>query len=251
MDGDLKGRVAIVTGAARGIGRAVAIRYAQAGARVVVADHDRQHGEETQALLESLGAEAMFHPIDVRDAAAHEELVAATLKRFGGLDVACNNAGISGGVAPLAEYPIAVWKEVLDINLSGVFYGMRTQIPAMLRRQGGAIVNIASVLGAVTYVGAPAYTAAKHGVIGLTKSAAFDYGRQCIRVNAVLPGFIDTPLLETVLQPDARGEIEQRHLLGRLGTVDEVAELVSWLSCARSSFSTGGAFPVDGGYLAQ
>jgi len=248
---ELAGKIALVTGAAGSIGRAIALAYAGAGASVVVADRDEQGGILTRRAVEAIGGAALFHPLDVRKAEDHTTLVAATLDRFGRLDMACNNAGISGGISPLADYPLHVWADVIDINLSGVFYGMRSQIPAMLAVGGGSIVNIASVMGLVTFVGNPAYTAAKHGVIGLTKSAAFDYGRSGIRVNAVAPGFIDTPLLKTVLQDDEFAEVERRHLLGRLGRPEEVAELVLWLSSPRSSFSTGGTFTVDGGYLAQ
>ncbi|MCU0625724.1 MAG: glucose 1-dehydrogenase [Gemmatimonadaceae bacterium] len=250
--GLLAGRVALVTGAGSGIGRAVALAYARAGARVVVSDIDEQGGEETvRAIAAHDGApEAFFMRADAASAQDHEALVAATTERFGALHVACNNAGIGGELSPVAEKTLDGWRRVIDVNLTGVFYAMRAQLPAMLAAGGGAIVNMASILGQVGTVGASGYVAAKHGVIGLTRAAALEYAAQGVRITAVGPGYIDTPLL-TALPDDARAGLVALHPVGRLGRAEEVAELVLWLSSDRASFVTGSYHPVDGGYLAQ
>lgn len=173
------------------------------------------------------------------------------MKAFGGLDIAVNNAGIGGPSAPVGEYPLDGWEKVIAVNLSGVFYGMRYQIPAMVARGGGSVISIASVLGQVGFRNSSAYVAAKHGVVGLTKNAALEYGPQKVRVNAVGPGFIRTPLLEKNLTPEAMKALESMHALGRLGESQEIAELVTWLATNSSSFVTGAYYAADGGYLAQ
>src|SRR5690606_1024970 len=230
--------------------RAIALACAREGARVVVSDVAVDTGQETVKLIGEAGGEAHFVEADVSKPQAHEALVRATLDRFGALHAACNNAGISGDIAPLAEYPLDNWDLTVGINLSGVFYGLRAQIPAMVDGGGGAIVNMASILGQVGSAGSAAYVAAKHGVVGLTRAAALDYAAQGLRVNAVGPGYIDTPLLEN-LPPEARDALIGLHPIGRLGRAEEVAELVVWLSSDRASFVTGAYYPVDGGYLAQ
>lgn len=251
MSNLLQNKIAIVTGAGSGIGRAIADQYAAEGARVVVSDIDDRAGNETAGRLRDTGAQVIYVHADTSKPADNEALVAAAVKAFGGLDIAVNNAGIAGPSAPVGEYPIEGWDKVIGVNLSGVFYGMRYQIPAMVARGGGAIINIASILGQVGFRNAGAYVAAKHGVVGLSQNAALEYGPQKIRVNAVGPGFIRTPMVENNLPPAVLTQLASMHALGRLGESAEVAELVSWLASDRASFVTGAYLAVDGGYLAQ
>jgi NAD(P)-dependent dehydrogenase (short-subunit alcohol dehydrogenase family) len=248
----LNDKVAIVTGAASGIGRAIALAYAEARARVVVSDTDTAGGEGTVALVRKIGRDALFAQADVSAAEDCIKLVERTVATYGRLDIACNNAGIGGELAPTADYPLEAWDRVIAVNLSGVFHCMRAQIPAMLKGGGGAIVNIASILGAVGFANAPAYTAAKHGVLGLTKAAAQEYGAQGIRINAVGPAFIHTPMIERLeSDPATLAGLIGMHPIGRLGTPEEVAALVLWLSSPAASFATGAYYPIDGGYLAR
>lgn len=248
---EFTGKVALVTGGASGIGRAVAEMYAREGAHVVVSDIDEVAGQEIITGIIDNGGEAAFIRADVSKAQDCQALVAQTVERFGGLDMACNNAGIGGEANVTGEYSIEGWQRVIDINLNGVFYCMRYEIPAMLEK-GGSIVNMASILGQVGFATAPAYVAAKHGVLGLTKTAGIEYARFGVRVNAVGPAFIRTPMLDPLLADEAtKNMLVSLHPIGRLGTSDEVAELVMWLSSERASFATGTYYPVDGGYLAQ
>ena len=246
----LQGKTAIVTGAGSGIGRSVAQLYASEGANVVVSDINEQEGEETVAQIRAAGGEAFFVKADASNPDDNQKLVAATVEKYGALHIACNNAGIGGPAAPTGEYPVEGWDKVIAINLSGVFYGMRYQIPAMLQSGGGTIVNMASILGSVGFAMSPAYVAAKHGVVGLTKNIALEYGSQNIRANAVGPAFIITPLLKDFDEATFKW-LESKHPAGRLGQPEEVAELVLFLSSDKASFINGSYYPVDGGYLAQ
>jgi NAD(P)-dependent dehydrogenase (short-subunit alcohol dehydrogenase family) len=246
------GKVALVTGAASGIGRAVALGYAREGARVVVSDVDELGGQETVNQIRQAGREAAYFHADISDPAACQALVDFTLKTYGRLDIACNNAGIGGESNPTGAYSAAGWDKVIGVNLSGVFYCMRYEIPAMLQNGGGAIVNMASILGQAAFPGAPAYVAAKHGVVGLTKTAALEYSAQGIRINVIGPAFIQTPMIAALENdPDLNAMLVSKHPIGRLGKPEEVAELVIWLSSEKASFVTGAYYPVDGGYLAQ
>jgi NAD(P)-dependent dehydrogenase (short-subunit alcohol dehydrogenase family) len=209
-------------------------------------------GQETVGEIEAGGGAAFFVRADVSSPVDCEAQVQAALERFGRLDCACNNAGIGGESNMTAEYSVEGWQKVISINLSGVFYCMKYQIPAMLKSGGGAIVNLASIPGQVGFGGSPAYVAAKHGVVGLTKTSALEYATQGIRVNAVGPAFIRTPLIaELEKDAAANAALVARHPMGRLGEEQEVAELVIWLSSDKASFVTGAYYAVDGWYLAQ
>lgn len=248
---NLENKVAIVTGAASGIGKAIAILFAAEAVKVVVSDIDEKAGNETVAQIKANGGDAYFIKADASIPTDSELLVEDTVKHYGGLHIAVNNAGVAGPSFPTGEYPIDGWDKVISINLSGVFYGMRYQIPAMLKSGSGSIINIASILGSIGFANTPAYVAAKHGVVGLTKNAALEYASKNIRVNSIGPGFIMTPLLENNLDEAALKYIETKHPIGRLGKSEEVAELALWLASSKSSFVTGSYYLVDGGYTAQ
>jgi NAD(P)-dependent dehydrogenase (short-subunit alcohol dehydrogenase family) len=250
MSSILENKIAQVTGAGSGIGRAVAIAYAAAGAKVVVSDINRDGGEQTVALIQQAGGDALFVLANTSLPLDNEALVAATVKHYGALHIACNNAGVSAPPADVGDYEIENWDKVIGVNLSGVFYGMRYQLPALLASGGGAIVNMASILGQVATPQNSAYVAAKHGVVGLTKAAALEYATRGIRINSVGPGYIDTPLLQTMSE-EARAPLIAQHPIGRLGKSEEVAELVVWLSSDKASFVTASYYAVDGGLLAR
>jgi NAD(P)-dependent dehydrogenase (short-subunit alcohol dehydrogenase family) len=244
-------KVAIVTGAGSGIGKAIAILYAAEGAKIVVSDIDEGGGYETVDEIKKNGGTAIFVKADTSKPGDSERVVQEAVAQLGGLHIAVNNAGIGGPLSPVGEYPVEGWDKVIGINLSGVFYGLRYQIPAMLKSGGGSIVNIASILGKVGSRGSCAYVAAKHGVIGLTETAALEYADQKIRINAIGPGYIITPLLTKALNDAQMKALVGLHPMGRLGTSEEVAALALWLNSDQASFVTGSYYNVDGGYLAQ
>jgi NAD(P)-dependent dehydrogenase (short-subunit alcohol dehydrogenase family) len=246
----LENKVAIITGAGSGIGKAAAELFAKEGAKVVVSDISEENGYNTVEGIKKNGGEAFFVKADSSKPEDNEALVKQTVEKYGRLDIAVNNAGIGGPLGLTGEYPIDGWKKVIDINLSGVFYGLRYQIPAM-QPTGGSIVNIASILGNAGTKFSPAYVAAKHGVVGLTKAAALEYADKKIRINSVGPGYIKTPLVMNSIDKDTLNALVGLHPIGRLGESEEIAELILWLASSKSSFVTGAYYAADGGYLAQ
>lgn len=246
----MKGKTVIVTGAGLGIGKAIATRFASSGANVVVADFNEEAGDKTVKEITARGGAALFIKTDVSQAAECEQLVKKTVERFGQLNYAVNNAGIGSKGVETGVFPIESWDREIATNLSGVFYGMRYQIPEMLKGGGGAIVNISSVLGVTATPLSVAYIAAKHGVIGLSRTTALEYAQQNIRINAVGPGYTDTPLLSKYSE-EKRARVIGRHPMGRLARPEEIANMVFWLCSDEASFATGAYYPVDGGYTAQ
>jgi len=260
------GKVALVTGAAAGIGRASAQAFANEGAEVVVADIAVQGGEETVQSIMKNGGKAMFIQTDVTRADAVELLVGQIIKRFGRLDFAHNNAGIEGATSATADCTEESWDRTIAVNLKGVWLCMKHEIPQMLRQRGGVIVNTASVAGLVGVKGFCAYSASKHGIIGLTKTAALDYARHNIRINAVCPGLINTAMLERVVAGQMADDSSEAHSISqkaveayassqqpvkRMGTPEEVAAAVIWLCSDAAAFMTGQTLVMDGGYTAR
>ncbi len=247
------GKVALVTGAASGIGRASALVFGREGARVVVADVDAEGGAETVDLVRKAGAEASFVQADVSRESDVASLIEQTLATFGRLDCAHNNAGLSGTATPLHELRIEDWSRILAVNLTGVFLCMKHEIPQMIAQGGGTIVNTSSGAGVVATPGLAHYSASKHGVLGLTKTAAHENARTGIRINAVCPGSVDTPMLRAAM---AGNEAIEKMVLrgqptGRLGRPEEIAEAVVWLCSERASFVTGESLLVDGGSVSR
>jgi NAD(P)-dependent dehydrogenase (short-subunit alcohol dehydrogenase family) len=249
--GALEGKVAVVTGAAMGIGRASAEIFAREGAKVVVADIDVDGGHDTVAGIEAAGGEASFIRTDVSDRSEVWAMVEHAVATYGGLDCAHNNAGIAAPLAKLADYPDDGWDRTLAVMLTGVYHCMKAEIPRMLERGGGAIVNTASGVGLVGYPGQAAYTASKHGVLGLTKVAALDYGAQGVRVNAICPGTARTPMVDDAVRrdPTIDAYLKTWHPIGRIAEAAEIAEAAVWLCSPAASFVLGVALPVDGGYV--
>ena len=240
-----EGKVALVTGGASGIGQAAALLYASNGAKVIVSDMNET---DTVAKIKAKGGEAFFVKTDVSNAEACEQLINQTIKTYGKIDIAFNNAGILGETNHLADMSLKGFEKVIGVNLFSVFYCMKYEIAAMVKQGEGVIVNTASILGAVGFESFSGYVAAKHGVVGLTQNAAIEYSNKGIRINCVAPGFINTPLLNS-MDAKSKDALAMKHPIGRLGKPEEVAELVIWLSSEKASYSTGGYYPIDGGYL--
>ena len=255
MAGTLEGKTALVTGGGSGIGRAASLAYAREGARVAVVDLNVEGGEETVQRIKEGGGEAILIHADVSNNSGTQAMVAETLERYGRVDCAFNNAGISGGRDRnlTADYLEEDWDRVININLKGVWLSMKAEIPQMVAQGGGAIVNTASIMGLIATPGSVAYMAAKHGVVGLTKAAALEYAQKNVRINAVCPGYIDTPMTQPLfaVHQNLLDQVVSRHPVGRLGQPEEIAEAVIWLSSDAASFVTGHSMAVDGGYVAQ
>jgi NAD(P)-dependent dehydrogenase (short-subunit alcohol dehydrogenase family) len=243
---EFSNRVVLITGGASGIGAACATLLAARGAHVVVADINQERADSVAAGIRAGDGQASAMRIDVSNAASVESALATIDATHGGLDFAVNNAGITAELAPTGTFPIDTWHRVIDINLNGLFYCMRYELPLMQKRGRGAIVNLSSILGVAGMAGTAAYSASKHGVIGLTKACALDYANQGIRVNAVAPGYVDTPLLAD--DPDLRRRLASMHPMGRIAQPEEAAELIAFLLSDRASFITGSVHMADGGY---
>lgn len=250
MSFDFNGKVALVTGGASGIGEAIALELGAGGAKVVVADLNAGGAAKVAKAITDKGGSAVSVAANVGKAADVEAAVQAAVKAYGGLHLAVNNAGIGGPLAPTGEYPLDGWAKVVDVNLNSVFYGLRYEIPAIIAAGGGAIINMASILGSVGTQGSPAYVATKHAVVGLTKAAALEYAAKGIRINSIGPGYIETPLLAGI-NDSGRSHLVALHPMGRLGKSEEVAALALFLLSNEASFITGSYHLVDGGYTAQ
>lgn len=250
---NLKGKTVIVTGGASGIGEATALLYAEYGCNVVVSDLQEEKGQLLVEKIRQSNSKAVFIKADVSKPEDCEMLVNKTVASFGSLDIAFNNAGISGESNAIADMSIEGWNKIIAVNLNSVFYCMKYELQQMLKQGKGVIINNSSILGQVGFVNAAGYVAAKHGVIGLTQNAALEYSAKGVRINAIGPAFINTPLLaEAGMNTDVKQSVlVPLHPIGRLGDAKEVAELVVWLSSDKASFITGSYYPVDGGYLAR
>jgi 2-dehydro-3-deoxy-L-rhamnonate dehydrogenase (NAD+) len=251
MSADLEGKVILVTGAGSGIGEACAKRIAAGGARVAVVDRDQAAAERVTAEISDAGGEALAVVADVAEEDSVAAMIKQTVDRFGHLDGAVNNAGVSGAFSAVGDYSLDDWRHVMRVNLDGVFLCVREEIRAMRGNGGGAIVNMASVLAAAAFPEQAAYVTSKHALIGLTRTAALDHAGDDIRVNAVGPAFILTPLSEKTMDPELIAAMAPQHALNRWGRPEEVAEMTAWLLSDASSFATGTYYPIDGGYLAR
>lgn len=253
MSSALEGKVALVTGGGSGMGRASALEFGSQGAKVLVADYAAEGGERTAAVIKDKGGEALFVQVDVTDESQVQAMIKKAVDTWGRLDFAHNNAGIEGKLGPTAEGTLENWNRVLSTNLTGVWLCMKYEIPQMLKQGGGAIVNTASAAGLRAVDGFSAYCASKHGVIGLTKVASREYAKANIRINAVCPGPIETPMLARIIdvsQEIAPSSTAGATPIGRSGQAEEVARVVVWLCTPAASYVTGVAMPVDGGYMA-
>ena len=253
----VNGLTAMVTGAGAGIGRATALAFAEDGAKVVVSDINTEGGKETVDLIEKAGGTAIFVAADVSKPADVKMLIDKTVETYGKIDCAVNNAGIEGQIRPFTQQAEDNFDAIINVNLKGTFLCLQAEIDAMAKSGGGAIVNLASVAGLIGFAGLSPYVASKHGVVGRTKNAALEYAQSGIRVNAVCPGGIDTRMLDSLAEQATSGTqtssemMDQLHPMGRIGTPEEVANLIVWLCSPNASFMTGAAIPIDGGYVAQ
>ena len=245
-------KIALITGAAAGIGRATALKFANEGAKVVASDVNVKGGEETVEIIKKAGGEAIFVRSDVSQSSGVKALVAETVKTYGRLDCACNIAGILGAMGPFTDQTEEDFDRVIAVNLRGTFLCIQAELRQMLKNDGGTIVNVASIAGLVGSAGISPYVASKHAVTGLTKTAALEFAQQGIRVNAVCPGGIETDMVQSFLSEEFTEEmLDGMHPIGRIGQPEEVAELMVWLCSDRSSFMTGAIIPIDGGFVAQ
>jgi len=253
MTKQFSGKVALVTGGASGLGRVSALALAREGAKVLVADVAEREGEATVQMITSAGGAAHFTRADMTQSREVQAMVQAAVKTFGRLDFALNNAGIDGVRARTANYPEEVWHQVINLNLTGVFLCLKYELPILVEQGSGVIVNMSSVAGVTGFPGHAAYTASKHGVIGLTKTAALDYAKAGIRVNAVCPAYTRTPMLSRMLDqnPELEAKLISRVPLRRLGTAEEIAQAVIYLFSDAAAFITGHALVMDGGIVAE
>lgn len=249
----MKGNVAIITGAASGIGRATAELFAMHGAIVVLADKDLDGAKETLDQVKKSGEKGIAMEVDISSEEQIKNMVEETISRYGQLNYACNNAGIEGEQGFTTDCSPNNWQRVLDTNLRGTWLCMKYEIPEMLKLNDGAIVNIASIAGLVGFVGIPAYVSSKHGINGLTKTAALEYAAKGIRVNSVCPGAIQTPMIDRFVgdETEERKALIAQHPMGRFGRPEEVAEAIVWLCSDKASFITGQTLAVDGGFTSQ
>ena len=253
MSEEFQNKTALITGGASGIGRETALAFARKGANVAVCDIDETGGMETINLIENEGSNALFVKVNVKESDSVQAMVAAAVTEFGSVDFAVNSAGVLSAEARTGDYPEDDWQRLIDINLTGVFLSMKYEIRQMLHQGSGIIVNLASIAGIAGFPKNPAYVASKHGVVGLTKTAAIEYARKGIRINAVCPGYTQTPMAEEAIRmrPELKGQLTKRVPLGRLGTSEEIAAAIIYLCSENAGFMIGHALVLDGGITAM